>query len=191
MKLTVPIFVVMLLFTGCDFQQREQEIRLKSEQLNERERIIIQKEQALDIREQQLTGREQRLDSTFRRISYDSLMANHADLLGVWTTKMQCTETSCRGSAVGDTKNELWEFKFQDQFVVVTATANNQIERIYTGTFDGDLLNLNVTLDSTDKTSAQIVARLKPNNKGEMQGEREIRQTNGCRILYSLQLKKQ
>ncbi|MEO6832497.1 MAG: hypothetical protein ABI378_08670 [Chitinophagaceae bacterium] len=159
--------------------------------LNARERFLSIREQALDLREQQISGREKKLDSTFRKIAYDSLVALHSDILGRWTVKMQCTETTCLGSAVGDTKNEIWEIKFENQFVIIDASSNGQLVRVYSGAYDGAGLKLSVKIDSVDASAANMEVRLMEISATEMQGEREIRQTNGCRILYSLKLKKQ
>jgi hypothetical protein len=51
-------------------------------------------------------------------------------------------------------------------------------------------LKLAVQQDSTD-ASAKIIVRLQQTKDKEMTGDREITQANGCRILYSLRLKKQ
>ena len=104
--------------------------------------------------------------------------------------EMQCTETNCPGSAVGDVKNEQWDFKFQNNMVIASAMSNNQLVRVYTGDYVGNTLKLSVQQDSTD-ASAKIIVRLQQTKDKEMTGDREITQANGCRILYSLRLKKQ
>ncbi len=178
------------IFSSCSLRQREIELNKKLADVNAREQQLSLKEQSLDFREQQLNEREKKLDSTTRKNSNDSLYVQHQQLPGTWAVRMQCTETNCPGSAVGDTKNEQWEFKFQDNSVIARAISNNQLVRIYTGTYFGDLLKLSVQ-DTTDANSAKMVIRLQNVKDKEMEGEREIIQASGCRILYSLQLKKQ
>lgn len=177
-------------FSSCSLRKREIELDKKLTDLHQREQQLSLKEQSLDFREQQLNDREKSLDSTTRKNSNDSIYIQHQQLPGTWSVRMQCTETNCPGSAVGDTKNEQWEFKFQDNSVIASAISNNQLVRVYTGTYFGELLKLSVQEDTTEANSAKMVVRLQSVKDKEMEGEREVIQSNGCRILYSLQLKK-
>lgn len=175
--------------TGCSLRQREIELNKKTAELNQRELQLNLREQSLQVREQQLSIREQSVDSTHKAIS-DSLFLEHQKLPGTWLVEMQASETNCAGSAVGDIKNEQWDFKFQDNMVVVKAFSNKRLVRIYTGNYVGDLLKLSVNQDTTE-TTAKITVRLKQMSDKEITGDREIIQDNGCRILYTLRLKKQ
>ena len=191
MKWIFLFSIFIATFSGCSLRQREIELEKKTAEVNEREQQLSLKEQSLEFKEQQLNAREKLLDSTTRKISNDSLFARHKQLPGLWSVKMQCTETNCPGSAVGDTKNEQWELKFQNNSVIASAISNNQLVRVYTGTYAGDLLKLSVQEDTAAANSARILVRLQELKENEMQGEREIVQPDGCRILYSLHLKKQ
>jgi hypothetical protein len=175
--------------TGCSLRQRENELNKKTIELKQRELQLDLREQSLQLREQQLSIREQSGDSTHKIIN-DSLFLEHQKLPGTWLVEMQATETNCTGSAVGDIKNEQWDFKFQDNLVIASAFSNGRLVRIYTGNYVGDILKLDVKQDTTE-TLARIVVRLQQTGPKEMTGEREIIQENGCRILYSLRLKKQ
>ena len=179
----------IVVFSSCSLRQREIELDNKMMDLRHREQELSLKEQSLQFKEEQLNTREKLLDSTTRIVN-DSLFLEHQKLPGTWLVEMQCTETNCQGSAVGDTKNELWDFKFQDQMVIASAVSNKQVMWVYTGTFIGNMLRLAVQRDTTEN-SAKIVVRLQQVKDKEMSGEREIIQANGCRILYSLRLKKQ
>ena len=185
------IFFMALLFFlgGCGLRQREIELNKKMNELKQREQQINLREQSLELREQQVNLREQSVDST-QQVINDSLFREHQKLPGMWTVEMQATETNCPGSAVGDLKNEQWDFLFQDEIVIVKAFSNKRLVRIYTGNYVGNSLRLTVNQD-TSETSAKITVRLQKTNDKEMTGEREITQENGCRILYTLRLKKQ
>jgi len=159
------------------------------QELNVKEQELALKEQSLSIKEEQLNEKEKSLDST-KNVVNDSLFVQHQKLPGTWMVEMQCTETNCPGSAVGDVKNEQWDFKFQNNMVIASAMSNNQLVRVYTGDYVGNTLKLSVQQDSTD-ASAKIIVRLQQTKDKEMTGDREITQANGCRILYSLRLKKQ
>ena len=191
MKWIILFSICIGTFSGCSLRQREIELDKKMADVNEREQQLSLKEQSLEFREQQLNEREKILDSTTRINLNDSLFLQHQQLPGTWTVKMQCTETNCPGSAVGDTKNEQWEFKFQNESVIVSAISNNQLVRVYTGEYLNNTLRLSVQQDSTEAQFAKMVVRLQNVRDKEMEGEREIIQASGCRILYSLQLKKQ
>lgn len=187
MKLILLIGIVFI--SGCGLRQREMELNKKMQELNVKEQELAFKEQSLSIKEEQLNEKEKSLDST-KNVVNDSLFLEHQKLPGIWMVEMLCTETSCPGSAVGDVKNEQWDFKFQNNMVIASAMSNNQLVRVYTGDFLGNTLKLAVQQDSTD-ASAKIVVRLQKTKEKEMTGDREITQRNGCRILYSLRLKKQ
>ncbi|HXR83432.1 MAG TPA: hypothetical protein VN722_03925 [Hanamia sp.] len=179
----------VIFFSSCGLRQREMELDKKMNELNQREQELTLKEQSLSAKEIQLNEREKRIDSS-KRIVNDTLFLEHKIIPGIWMVEMQCTETTCSGSAVGDIKNEQWDFKFQDNVVIASAMSNNQLVRVYTGAYFGNLLKLSVQQDSTE-TSARINIRLTQTKEKEMEGEREIIQANGCHILYSLRLKKQ
>lgn len=189
MKRMMILLTGIVLLCSCSLRQREIEIERKTAELSEREQQLALKEQSLEFRELQLNEREQLLDSTTKNTT-DSLFLRYQNLPGTWQVQMQCTETNCPGSAVGDTKNEQWDFKFQENLIIATAMSNNELSRLYAGTFSGNGLRLSVQQDTT-KTSARIMVRLQKTNEKEMEGEREIIQASGCRILYSLRLKKQ
>lgn len=172
-------------------RQREIELDKKLAEVNEKEQLLSLKEQSLDFKEQELNEREKLLDSTTKKIANDSLYILHPQLPGTWLVKMQCIETNCPGSAVGDTKNEQWDFKFHDNSIIASAISNNQLVRVYSGYYVGSSIKLTVQQDSTDLKAAKITVRLQNIKQKEMDGEREIIQANGCRIVYALQLKKQ
>lgn len=183
-------FVIgIIVFSSCNLRQREIELDNKMADMRHREQELSLKEQSLQSKEEQLNEREKLLDST-GGVANDSLFLEHQKLPGTWLVEMQCTETNCQGSAVGDTKNELWDFKFKYNMVVASAINNKQVTWVYTGTYVGSTLRLTVQQDSLEN-SAKIVVRLQQVKDKEMSGEREIIQSNGCRILYSLRLKKQ
>lgn len=184
----ILLLTVFFVLSGCDIRKREVALDKKESMLNQKEQELNLREQSLQIREGQLIVKEKQLDST-NQIVKDSILIEHQKLPGTWLVDMQCTETNCSGSAVGDIKNEQWEFKFQDNIVIATASRGNNILRIYSGSYYGNLLRLAAQQD-TSVSSSKIVVRLQQTKDNEMEGEREITQENGCRILYALRLKK-
>ncbi len=179
------------ILSGCNLREREIEIEIRAAQINEKEQLLFAKEQSLEFREQMLNDREKLLDSTSNKIANDSLFINYPNLPGSWAVKMVCTETNCPGSAVGDTKNEQWDFTFHENAIIATAVSNNQMVRVYSGSNFGNSIRLTVQKDTADAQTARMLVRLQNIKEKEMEGEREIIQAGGCRIVYSLQLKKQ
>jgi hypothetical protein len=179
----------MIFISGCGLRQREIELDKKMNELNQKEQELNLKEQSLAIEEQQLNKRKKSIDSTTSIVN-DSLYQEHQKIPGTWMVEMQCTETNCPGSAVGDIKSEQWDFSFQGNTVIVSAMSRERLLRTYTGSYVGNFLRLTVQQDSAE-TNAAIVVRLQQKNEKEMEGEREIIQSSGCHILYSLRLKKQ
>ncbi|MEO6683005.1 MAG: hypothetical protein ABIN48_09270 [Ginsengibacter sp.] len=177
--------------SGCNLRKREIELDKRAAQVDEKEQLLFLKEQSLEFKEQMLNEREKLLDSTSKKIANDSLYMNYPHLPGSWSVKMICTETNCPGSAVGDTKTEQWEISFHDNAIIATAISNNQLVRVYSGYYTGNSIRLNVQKDSSDSQTAKMQIRLQNIREKEMDGEREIIQAGGCRIVYSLQLKKQ
>lgn len=181
----------MLIFSGCSLRQREIELDKKLAEVNEKEQQLTLKEQSLEFKGQQLNEREKLLDSTTKKIANDSQYILHPQLPGTWYVEMQAIETNCPGSAMGDTKNEQWIFKFQDNSIIASAMSNNQLVRVYTGYYTGNTIKLSLQQDSVDSQAAKMTIRLQNIKDKEMEGEREIIQATGCRIVYSLQLKKE
>ena len=189
-EIFVLSFVGLIFLSGCSLRQREIELDRRSAELNVKEQQLALKEQTLEFKEQRLNERTKILDSTTKKIGIDSLLMLHPQLPGTWQVRMECVETNCTGSAVGDVKVEQWEFKFQDNSVLASATSNNRLVRVYSGEYQNNLLRLTATQDSSSEPVARMLVRLQGAKDNEMSGEREIIQPNGCRILYALQLKK-
>jgi len=159
------LFGGIIFITGCGLRQREMELNRKMQELNVKEQELALKEQSLAIKEEQLNEKEKSLDST-NNVVNDSLFLEHQKLPGTWLVEMLCTETNCPGSAVGDVKNEQWDFKFQNNMIITSAMSNNQLVRVYTGDYTGNTLKLAVQQDSTD-AAAKIAERLQQTKEKE------------------------
>jgi hypothetical protein len=187
MKRTI-LLISLFILSGCDLRKREIEMDKKASALRQKEQELNLREQSLQIREARLNEKQKFLDST-SRVMNDSITRKYQYIPGTWLVEMECTETNCPGSAVGDVSNEQWEFTFQDNHVIVSATRNNNLVRVYTGDFNEGSLQLAEPADSSAARGNMLV-RLQPKNAKEMQGRREITREDGCRILYALRLKK-
>jgi hypothetical protein len=155
--------------------------------LNEKARNLEILEQELNSRSQELAARERVLDS-IQHLN-DTTSKFNADLIGNWSTSMRCTETSCEGSAVGDTKSEKWEISYQDNQVKLKAFVNSQLIGEYSGLFSDDGLVVTAKRGPAESTTL-ITVTLSPPVGNKMSGTRVINQAGKCSIVYALEMQK-
>lgn len=193
MKWFIFLFFSLFIFLpGCEMHKREQELKVKVAELNQKEQELLLKEKSLQLKQEELAKREKLLDSTAFQNSIDTLSALHPNLPGLWNVTMRCTETTCTGSAVGDTKKEQWEISFQNNTVIAKAMSDNKLLRVYSGTYEGSLFELSAQQDNVvTAPSAKMIVRLQKTKENEMAGQREIIRPEECRIVYALELSKQ
>jgi hypothetical protein len=189
----LPVITVFLC-AGCGFQEREAALQKRETELTRKEQELVVKEKNLQLKEDELFNREQELKKTPQPDTLASATASvlNPALVGAWTARMVCTETTCTGSAVGDTKTETWELSYQNGHVKAKATIGENLTRIYTGTYQNNLLELTENVEITAAAPAtKMVVRLTVSDPVTMEGQREIIRSGDCRIVYALQLNKQ
>ncbi|HEX8677894.1 MAG TPA: hypothetical protein VF700_11770, partial [Segetibacter sp.] len=165
---------------------------------NHKEQELLLKEKSLHLKEEDLARREKLLESSSKKsvadssaVTVDSLAVLHPELAGTWNVTMRCTETSCAGSAVGDTKNEQCVISYKDNTVIANAISDNKIVRVYAGSSNDNSIELSTQPDTANpEQKTKMVVRLQVTKENEMAGQREIIHAEGCRIVYSLDLKK-
>lgn len=186
-SLFLYMMAVLLLFS-CTNQKREEELGRKEAALNQKEQELSLKEKSLQLKEEDLLQREKKLDST---ANSDSLHFINPVLAGNWSVKMTCTEATCSGSAVGDTKNEQWQISYEGNSILAKAMSGGQLARVYTGFYTGNTVELVENRDSTASgLSTKMVVRLTIVDETHLDGQREITRQN-CKVIYSLQMEKQ
>lgn len=179
--------LIVPIFSGCTLQERENALQRREVELNEREQQLILREKALQLREEEFTKLQVNADSTL----IDSSVYN-PQIIGTWNVKMVCTETTCSGSAVGDTRNEVWQINYEANRVLAQARAGNQLVRIYNGIYTGNTLELVEDAQvSPSQPATRMVARLRITSDNKMEGQREILREGDCKIIYSMDMTKQ
>lgn len=182
----------IILLSGCDFKERELRLNKKEEELTSKEQQLLLQEKQLQLREVAIAQKEKMVDSTLQvNLPKDSSAWVDSSLLGSWQVRMECTETNCVGSAVGDKKTEQWEFSLQGLTLLATARANNKVVRIYTGHFLQDAVELTVQPTGNALQNSSMKVRLQKSSATDWEGTREIIQEDHCKIVYALGLKKQ
>jgi hypothetical protein len=187
MKKVLLLPLVMLFLCGCQNQEREKRLVQREAELAQREQELLIRENRLNMLEQRLAKQAQ--DST-QKASVDS--AGVDNLVGTWNTRMNCIETDCPGSAIGDSKTEQWQISYEAGAFLVKATVNNQIARVYSGTLTGNTLELTAQhLPNESLPDASITAQLEVVGDQRLQGRRVIDRPNTCRIVYALDMTKE
>jgi hypothetical protein len=189
-KILTPFSCLLFccLLQGCDFDKRENELQQKALELKQREQDLLLREANLRLREEQLDERTRALDST----ATDSAFVYNPQLIGNWAVQMTCTETTCPGSAVGDTKAEHWELSYLDNRMVAKAMVGKDLVRVYTGRYTGNTLELEGNRsDTTNQPATRMIVRLRLVSDKAMEGEREIVREGDCKIIYAVQMEKQ
>lgn len=183
------LLVVFLLSSGCYDKKKEDALRRKEIELTQKEQELLLKEKTLQIKEQELSERVKQLDTS--SVNPADTAVYNADLVGNWSVKMTCTETSCPGSAIGDTKNEQWELAYQNDVLIAKASVRGKLVRVYSGvsTARGIELTAKPTEEQADAATRMIV-RMQLNSSGKLTGIREILRSGDCRIVYALELSK-
>ncbi|RIV27565.1 hypothetical protein DYU11_04470 [Fibrisoma montanum] len=180
--------VLILALSGCRLQEREKELDRRTQELDQKEQQLVLREQQLSLKEADLTRREKALTAPVDSTG-DSTVVYNPYLVGRWSVQMRCTETSCEGSAVGDTKTEQWAINYRDNRVFAQAVANNELFRVYTGSYKQDALVLTAQQDSL-APNTRITVSLRFKTSSTMEGQREIVREGVCRIVYALELTK-
>lgn len=183
----ILFFVLPGLLGSCADSGREAALKQKETELDQREQIILARERSVALREAALA--QQRFhDST---ATADTTHIVSSALVGNWNVRMTCTETSCPGSAVGDTRTEKWQMQYEGTSLVAKAMANDQLMRVYTGFYTGNTIEL--VEDPTNASApraAKMVVRLRLVDSSRLEGEREIMRDNNCKIVYATHMEK-
>lgn len=187
-------FTFLFLSAGCGLRQREAELQKKEIELSQWEQELLLKQKTLEAKEAELAEQKQNLDSALASDSTlsDSAMVYDSTVIGLWSVKMTCTETTCPGSAVGDTKLETWDFYYLNDQLIAKAMAGTEVVRVYAGAHARDGITLSVDVTGTPSApETKILVRLAVTDANKMEGQREIVRGNDCKIIYALQLSKQ
>ncbi len=180
------LFFIILFCGSCNLRERELALEQRSAQLDQKEQELLLKEKTLQLKEEELLKKEKQFDST-RLV--DTTAIYNPQITGNYTVKMVCTETNCPGSAVGDTKNETWQLSYQNTTIIARAMAGEQLVRTYTGTYNGNIIELSEDRQNTTApSSSRMIVRLRITGPDNMEGQREIIQEGNCKIIYSVQL---
>lgn len=173
---------IALLFSSCGVEQKQRELAAKEEALNKREQELNLRQQSIQQQEAQLLKKDS---------SANEFAVVNDTLPGTWNVQMVGTESSCPGSAVGDTKKEVWTMNYQGNHLVARSMAGEQVTRVYTGIFTGNTIELIDRRPATpNEPATTMVVRLFFKGPALLEGHREIIRSD-CRVMYSVKAEKQ
>ena len=160
-----------------------------------------QKEQSLLQREQNLSAREK--DFEIKEAEYKSLLSLRDSLenieeeipvqtvlpegiLGKWSGKMVCTESTCADHVIGDQRNDIWEFSANG----LKMTNKTGGERLFTATLVGTELKLTSDETANITSRSSITLSIDDLQNGRMKGTREFIGQDECIAKFSVELEK-
>ena len=193
MKLLIMIlFLFSILLGGCDIRKREQVLTKRENELNQKEQELFVKEKALQLKEEELLRRTQSIDSLNNNAIIDSVFIN-PEFVGLWSVQLNCIETSCTGSAVGDVKSEQWDISYQDNKTIAKVIDHEKVVRVYSGTSTSNSIEMSFQQSGVAANQVtNMVIRLEQTAKNRMEGRREItRLPENCKIVYAVEMVKQ
>jgi hypothetical protein len=194
MNKLVFLSISLLFLTGCRDQRREKQLQQREAALTRREQEVSQRETALALREQSLALKQAAPPQDTIPPAAPADTALLRSLPGTWATHMSCIETDCPGSAIGDSKNEQWEFAVEQNTVRATASFNNKVIRAYSGTLEGSELKMTARhIPNETLPDASFTVLLQGAGERRLEGRREISKPtpDNCRIVYALELTKE
>jgi hypothetical protein len=174
--------------TGCTGEQDKKRLDDRERSIKRRESEIGLREQRLKASEKLLMTRKLQLDSAYKL--KDSIGVYNEKIVGAWKVTMQCTETTCTGYAVGDTKTEQWNITYENNRVVVKAYVKKKLIRTYNGLFSNNAIQL--TADQPElKIHMDVVLAPEGGRDELMTGHRTInKEENECRTVFGLKAEK-
>lgn len=191
MRLPVFSYIILLLFVfciACGQNDRTKTLTTREQEIENKEQQLQAWEEQLRLKEQDLAVRERIIDSLNGDI--DTTGVYNPAIVGSWMVTMECIETTCEGSAIGDTKTEQWDISYQNNQVVAKAIVNKKLIRTYTGYLKENILELITQQTSNPETHMNVVLNTLPAKPNLMEGQRVISQGGKCRIVYKLKAEK-
>lgn len=156
-----------------------------TDSLKKRNDTIAVLKQQLKLKTDSLNTLKKAADSTIAQT--DTGVYNPA-LVGLWSVKMQCIETSCEGSAIGDIKNEQWKISYEGKSLIAEAYTDKKVTRVYRGTLKNNQIQLKN--DEASASTVMTVSLQQGSSENKLEGVREIIRGEECRIRYSVDLEK-
>ncbi|MDF3076684.1 MAG: hypothetical protein K0S09_573 [Sphingobacteriaceae bacterium] len=183
MTLKLPVFLLAIAaLQSCTGNNNPKSLK---DSLQKRDATIALLQQQLKAKDDSLNLLKKAADST---IALQDTGVYNPALVGLWSVKMQCIETSCDGSAIGDVKNEQWKLSYEGTSLIAEAYTDKKVTRVYRGTLKNNQIELKT--DEASGNTLITVSLQEGSGQNKLEGVREIVRGEECRIRYSVNLEK-
>lgn len=176
------ILVLFALLLSCDNKENKKELDRREAELFEKEKLFAKKEadyqSLLKMR-----------DSLFsKKDSVEMIREWPAEVSGVWTGKVICTESSCSDYVIGDQRIDTWEFDSDSTQMGCKIINNNKLVRLYSGKYENNEVKLNYKTDSTAEKFVEMNILLNDISATKIKGTRTVTVDNKCTAKFSVEL---
>lgn len=163
-------------------EEKQNELRAREQALLEREKSFALKEadyqQLLKMRDSLLTVRD----------TLELLVSLPDSIAGRWNSRIICTASNCPEHVIGDQRTDQWELLEDNNQVIAKVINNNNLVRVYTGTFDGSQLKLDFKTDSTADKQIEMHVLMNDIKESRIRGTRDIIAGDNCKARFSIEL---
>ncbi|MCD9853426.1 hypothetical protein LUD75_01825 [Epilithonimonas sp. JDS] len=182
----IPKFLLLLSLTIFLFSCKENE---REKQLDIREKILSEKENIFAQKESEFQSLLKMRDSLYAKKTDSVIVPTWpVDILGKWSGKVICTESTCSDYVIGDQRTDVWEFVNDSLQTSVNVYSNNNLVRTYSGKLENNEIRLNFKTDSTAAKLVDMNILLNEISPGKMRGKRTITVNNNCSAAFSVEL---
>ncbi len=158
--------------------------------LEKREQILAEKEQRFALKEAEYLDLLKMRDSIMSK--KDTLIDDKnwpSTIAGKWNGKIICKESSCSDYAVGDLRNDTWEFVSDSLNKSVNVyNINNQLVRTYSAKMENEEIKLNFHSDSTSAKKVEMNVVLNSFSPKKIQGNRTVSVNSNCSASFTVEL---
>ena len=188
LKLLYMVFLLTSILLSCRQDDQNSGFSAREREIVKEERRLTAWEDKLKLREKLLLTREKRTDSL--RALIDTIGVYNQNLIGNWKVTMNCTESSCEGYVIGDSKTERWEISYQGKYVLVKAYSGKKYIRAYAGSNNNNVIVLQVQPTPGIQTSMEVTLTFNPDKNTVMTGQRIITKVENCTTTFALTAEK-
>lgn len=180
MKTILVITLFAAALAGCSDNNKEDTLAQREEALTLKEQEFLAKESEY----QQLLALRDSLADTAEQMPVESVLPE--EIMGKWSGKMICTESSCTEHVVGDQRNDTWEFSPTG----LKITSKTGGERHFAGSVSGTELKLSSTDSATAASRSKITLGLADLASSRLKGQRELIGKDNCVAKFTVELEK-
>jgi hypothetical protein len=180
--------MLVSIFFGCKQDGQNSELSAREKEIVKEEQRLTAWQEQLELREKRLITREKKTDSL--RAIVDTLGVYNQNLIGSWKVSMNCTESSCEGYVIGDSKTERWEISYQGKRILAKAYSGKKFIRTYIGSNNDNVIVLQVQPAPGTQTKMEVTLAFNPNKNTVMTGERIITKVENCTTTFALSAEK-